>query len=231
MIADDDAQCVTGRGRLLDLGCGAGGAAWGYHLALGDGWEITGVDNRPQPNYPFEFRQADMLTFDLGGYDAIHLSAPCQRWSQATRSHRHNGKAYPDLVTPMRPRLEAAGVPWVMENVPEAPMRHDLLLCGCMFGLEIEGVGCLKRLRAFEAGGGWPLPAQPLHRKHSGPAITICGHGTTQWQRRLTGHVGVAQWRQVMGIGWSTRAELAEAIPPAYTGYVGQWLGAGVRHG
>ncbi len=205
---------------LLDLGGGAGGAAEGYYRA---GFMVTGVDIMPQPNYPFTFIQADMLTFDLGGYDAIHLSAPCQRWAQATRSQRRGGAQYPDLITPMRPRLEAAGVPWVMENVTEAPLRHDLLLCGCMFGLEIEGMGYLNRLRAFEL--SWqPTGVQPVHQPHNGPAISVAGHGTPTWQRRLTGHVRVAQWREVMGIDWTTREELTEAIPPAYTEYTGKLL-------
>ena len=209
--------------RILDLGGGAGGAARGYQLA---GFHVTGVDINHQPRYAGdEFIQADMLTFDLGGYDAIHLSAPCQRWAPATRGQRANGARYPDLITPMRPRLEATGVPWVMENVPQAPLRAGLLLCGCMFGLEIAGVGYLNRLRAFEFGGpGWPSGVQPVHQEHRGHAISICGHGTPAWQRRLTGHVPVAQWRQVMGISWMTREELTEAVPPAFTGYVGELL-------
>lgn len=207
--------------KLLDLGCGAGGAGEGYHRA---GFAVVGVDINPQPNYPFTFIQADALTFPLDGYDAIHLSAPCQRWAVATRSQRRNGTQYPDLITPMRPRLEAAGVPWVMENVPEAPLRHDLLLCGCMFGLEIDGVGYLNRLRAFELSWQPGGAGQPPHLRHKGPAISVAGHGTPAWQRRLTGHVRVAQWRQVMGIGWTTREELTEAIPPTYTEYVGRCL-------
>lgn len=204
--------------KLLDLGCGAGGAAWGYHLAGFD--DITGVDINPQPRYPFNFVQANMLTFLLEGYDAIHLSAPCQFAALATLSQRKQGKVYPDLITPMRPRLEASGSLWVMENVPGAPLRGDLRLCGCHFGLEIPGVGELRRERWFET--SWHGSGDLPEHRHALPAISIAGHGTPQWMRAKTGHVGVALWREIMGIGWTTRAELTEAVPPAYTEYVGK---------
>jgi hypothetical protein len=203
---------------MLDLCSGAGLAAWGYALA---GYEMTGVDNRPQPNYPFEFVQADALTYPLEGYDAYHCSAPCQLWSPSTLSQRKRGVVYPDLITPMRKRLIATGKPWVMENVPEAPLRPDLDLCGCYFRLKVKQ-GYLKRVRRFEL--SWqPRVVLPPHR-HEGAAITIAGHGTTQWQRRLTGHVGVALWREIMGASWTTREELTEGIPPAYTAFTGMLL-------
>jgi DNA (cytosine-5)-methyltransferase 1 len=204
--------------RLADIGCGAGGAGAGY----ASWFDVTGIDIAPQPRYPFPFIQADMLTVDLEGYDAIHLSAPCQRWSLSTLGQRRNGKEYPDLITPMRPRLEATGKPWVMENVPEAPLRADVQLCGCHFGLIMPGVGYLKRLRSFEL--SWhPAPIRFRHR-HEGPAISICGHGTPHWTRKRTGHIPVARWRELMGIDWTTRQELTEAIPPAYTVYAGLLL-------
>jgi DNA (cytosine-5)-methyltransferase 1 len=208
--------------RLLDLGCCIGGASAGYELA---GFEVTGVDIVDRPRYPGEFIRADALTFPLEGYDAIHWSAPCQRWSQATLGQRRRGKVYPDLITPMRPRLIAAGVPYVMENVPKAPLRHDLELCGCMFYREIPGVGQLRRLRKFEL--SWQPVTETLAHRHVLPAISIAGHGTPAWQREITGHIGVAVWRQVMGIDWPVRRdELTEAIPPAYTAYIGRLLRA-----
>jgi SAM-dependent methyltransferase len=207
------------RPHLLDLGCGAGGASWGYHLA---GFRVTGVDIIPQPRYPFAFIQADALTFPLGGFDAIHASMPCQLWALATLGQRKAGRVYPDLITPLRPRLEASGVLWVMENVPEAPLRPDLLLCGCMLGLELPGIGQLQRPRVFEM--SWRPQIKPVPHRHTAPAISICGHGTPAWQRQITGHVRVEHWREVMGISWTTREELTEAIPPAYTHYVGQIL-------
>ena len=205
------------RPKLLDLGGGAGGAAVGYYRA---GFGVTGVDIHPQPRYPFRFIQADMLTFPIEGYDAAHMSAPCQLWAQSALSQRMAGKEYPDLITPMRPRLDAAGVPYVMENVPGAPLRPDLELCGCMLGLEIPGVGQLRRLRAFEM--SWRPVIEPRPHNHTACAISICGHGTPAWQRRITGHIRVAQWRQVMGIDWMRREELTEAIPPAYAEVAGR---------
>jgi DNA (cytosine-5)-methyltransferase 1 len=204
--------------RLLDLGCGGGGASMGYHRA---GFEVTGVDIVHQKNYPFTFIQADALTFPLDGFDAIHASMPCQLWALATLGQRKAGKIYPDLITPLRPRLEASGVPWVMENVPGAPLRADMELCGCMFGLELDGMQ-LRRTRIFEL--SWRPEVKPVKHDHHGPAISIAGHGTPAWQRRLTGHVPVARWREVMGISWTTRDELTEAIPPVYTEHVGREL-------
>lgn len=119
---------MTRRPLLLDLFCGAGGAAKGYHDA---GFDIIGVDNRPQPRYPYPFIQADAMTYDLDGYDAIHASPPCQAYAVAAQSQRNAGKVYPDLLAATRDRLNAAGVPWIIENVPGAPMRADLNICGC----------------------------------------------------------------------------------------------------
>jgi DNA (cytosine-5)-methyltransferase 1 len=116
-----------------------------------------------------------------------------------------------------------------MENVPGAPVRPDLELCGCMFGLEIPGVGQLQRLRVFET--SWRPSIEPRPHNHTAPAISICGHGTPAWQRRITGHIGVAGWRRVMGIGWMRREELTEAIPPAYTQVVGEYLMEAVTAG
>ena len=127
--------------RLLDLFCGAGGAARGYQLA---GFHVTGVDIAPQPRYAGdEFVQADAMTWPLDGYDSIHASPPCQAYANVT-AWRGLRDDHPDLVAATRVRLEAAGVPWVIENVPEAPVRRDLLLCGSQFGLRV------RRHRAFE---------------------------------------------------------------------------------
>lgn len=214
------------RPRLLDLGCCTGSAGYGYELA---GFDVTGVDILDRPRHRGKFIQGDALTFDLSGYQAVHWSAPCQRWAQATLSQRkRDPERYPDLITPMRPRLEEFGGLWVMENVPPAPLRHDLELCGCMFGLEIEGVGQLLRPRAFEM--SWPLLDLPMPHDHHAPAISIAGHGTPSWQRRVTGHVPVAYWRQLLGIDWPTRREeLTEAIPHVYTRYVGGLLMAALN--
>lgn len=219
------------RPRLLDLFCGGGGASMGYHLA---GFDVTGVDVEPQPDYPFEFEQMDALsvlrtmrdypTFSgemwrPGYFHAIHASPPCQAYSLASR---YNGRTYPDLVGPVRELLASLRVPWVIENVPGAPLRPDIKLCGCMFALELPGRGQLRRERWFETSWG-EFALDPPHH-HYLPAISIAGHGTPQWMRARTGHIGVADWRRVMGIGWMTRDQLTEAIPPAYTEHVGAAL-------
>lgn len=202
---------------LLDLGCKAGGAAAGYKRA---GFYVVGVDIEPQPRYAGdEFHQADALTFPLEGYEACHGSMPCQKWATASR---HDGHEYPDLITPLRPRLEATGRPWVMENVAGAPLRPDVRLCGCYFGLEVPGVGQLIRERWFET--SWHAAVSLPGHDHHAPAISVAGHGTPAWQRRLTGHVSVAHWRRAMGMDWTTREELAEAIPPAYGHFMGLLL-------
>ncbi len=200
--------------RLLDLYCKQGGAAEGYHRA---GFEVVGVDIEPQPRYPFEFIQADALTVPLDGFDAIHASPVCKGHTPLRVLW---GREWPDLITPTRLRLAAAGVPWVIENVPHAPMRADLILCGCMFGLN------LKRHRWFEA--SWPLsPFPPFacgHEWQGGRPVGVYGHtgggGTSSGNHGFT----KAQWVEAMGIDWMTRDGLAQAIPPAYTEWIGRQL-------
>lgn len=224
---------VIPRPRLLDLGCGAGGASAGYRRA---GFEVTGVDIEPQPRYPGTFIQADALMvldslaspgwfvagdgqlLTAGDFDAYHASMPCQRWSPSTLGQRRAGREYPDLITPLRPLLAATGKPWVMENVPQAPLRRDLELCGCHFGLRLEGAE-LRRKRVFEF--GWDMAPLRFPHDHRLPAISVAGHGTPAWQRKVTGHIPVASWREVMGISWMNREELTEAIPPVYAQYAG----------
>ena len=204
------------RPRILDLFCGAGGAAMGYSRA---GFDVTGVDIRPQPRYPFAFVRADALTFPLDGFDAIHASPPCQKWSIAAK-YKGTAHTHPDLLTPTRPRLEASGIPWVIENVPGAPLRADFLLCGCMF--DLPG---LRRERWFET--SWRGFSMNLTHDHREPVITVAGHGPPSWVRSVARPVTVADWRRIMGIDWMSRDELSQAIPPAYTEHVGHlWLAA-----
>lgn len=203
--------------RLLDLFCGAGGAAMGYHRA---GFDVVGVDIEAQPRYPFAFHQADALTFPLDGFDAIHASPPCQRYSAATTVHgRDVIESHPDLIDPLRPLLQATGLPYVIENVPGAPLRAALILCGSMFGLEV------RRHRLFE--GAVPMMA-PASCNHSEAAVPVYGHtgaGANRGRERERGRSnGVADWRRAMGIDWMGVNELAEAIPPAYTEYIGRRL-------
>jgi DNA (cytosine-5)-methyltransferase 1 len=206
------------RPRLLDLFCGAGGAAVGYHRA---GFDVTGVDIEPQPHYPFDFHQADALTFPLDGFDVVHASPPCQRWSTSTK--RWNGRAglHPDLIEPTRVLLRSLGVPYVIENVPGAPLITPVRLCGSSFGLGV------RRHRLFET--SFPLLVPPCAHGTQPPRYRVYAHG--RWYLSpvapVYGHgdgkAGDA-WGEAMQIGGMTRAELAQAIPPAYTEHIGRQL-------
>ena len=213
------------RPRLLDLFCCAGGAGMGYSRA---GFDVVGVDIDPQPNYPFEFHQGDALQFLARHgreFDVIHASPPCQGYTALKAVH---GNPWPLLIDPVRDLLERVGVPYVIENVQGAPVRRDLTLCGEMFGLGV------LRHRYFEL-GGWEA-AQPEHVPHrgrvagwrhgeyfDGPYFAVYGNGG--------GKGTIAQWQAAMGIDWtSDRRELAEAIPPAYTEFIGAQLLEHVRH-
>ncbi len=201
--------------RLLDLFCGAGGAAVGYSQAGFD--EIVGVDIVPQPNYPFTFVQGDALEppVELDGFDLIHASPPCQRYSVST-NHLDKG-GYPDLVGEVVDYL--LGRPFVVENVSSAPLRRDLLLCGSMFGLQIQ------RHRVFQL-EGLPLVLTPPHRHHEwerGRPWTVTGHGGGQPSGHSLNYRGLAHGNELLRTPWITnRDSVAEAIPPAYTKYIGE---------
>jgi DNA (cytosine-5)-methyltransferase 1 len=194
--------------KLLDLYCGAGGASMGYHQA---GFEILGIDIEPQPSYPFPFIQADSLDppVKLTGFDLIHASPPCKAYTKARLIH---GGEYPDMISATRAMLDNSGVPWVMENVMTAPLRRDLMLCGSMFGLQGHH-GYLQRHRLFEL--SWPGRLFPPRCRHNRPTVTVTGHG---------GHVyhDVHEWRRVMDIDWMDAVEMTQAVPPAYTKFVGE---------
>lgn len=217
--------------RLLDLFCGAGGAAMGYHRA---GFELVGVDLHPQPNYPFEFIQADVIELEAWPIvDAIHASPPCQRFSRLAKLRR--GYEWPDLLTPTRELLRAYGVPYVIENVPGAPLIDPLLLCGSMFGLQTivdrspssnsylrVRPRQLRRHRMFECSFDIAPPHPCLHR---GEAVGVYGRGGGVRTRGTGGYQGKSQeCRDAMGIDWMTHYELTQAIPPAYTEYIGNAL-------
>jgi DNA (cytosine-5)-methyltransferase 1 len=210
---------------LVDLFCGAGGSAVGYHRA---GFDVVGVDHRPQSRYPFTFIQADALEWlrdaGLSPYSAIHASPPCQAYSVSTAAARAAGKLYPDLLEPTRTALVETGLPWVIENVPGAPLRADFRLCGCMFALP-----GLKRERWFETSWRHYDLRSPCH--HPDPIVTVIGHGPNQHSpfRYVVGSEWSRLKQQAMGIDWMNRDELGEAIPPAYTEHVGAFLLAEVR--
>ena len=194
--------------RVLDLYCGAGGASMGWARA---GWDPVGVDVIPQPHYPFPFIRADALTIDPAGFDAIHASPPCQRYIRSGNTDRER---YPDLLGPTRQLLRRSGIPWVIENVPGAPMRVDILLCGSMFGLGV------RRHRWFETSESLFLWTPPC--RHDLPIAGVYGHrhgSAGAWPGMLPGDLET--WARAMGITWMDRAELSQAIPPAYTEWIG----------
>lgn len=197
---------------LLDLGGGEGIVAEAYVRA---GFRVTGVDIVPQPRYRgHEFIQADMLDFPLDGYDFIHVSPPCQRWSKMTRCRPDLAEQYPDLITPMQPRLDACGIPFVIENVEGSPLRDPTWLCSYSFGRE------LYRHRGWEGGNGFRVP--PLaHRLHDIPA-SKAGHWVPGTVMSIAGHIApVARARELMGVDWFVpREQLVEAVPVYMTLYV-----------
>lgn len=204
--------------RLLDLFCGAGGAARGYQRA---GFYVVGVDVKPQPRYAGnEFVQADALTFPLSGFDAIHASPPCQAFSDL--KSMHNAKAHADLLAPTRARLIASGLPYAIENVEGAPMRNDIVLCGTMFGLGWQDAE-LRRHRRFEMSHPPLFVPQCDHRL---PRVigVYGGHGRDRRRLVNTQDYPTAARRVAMGIDWMTSMELSQAIPPAYTEYIGKQL-------
>jgi DNA (cytosine-5)-methyltransferase 1 len=217
-----------GRPRLVDLFCGAGGAGMGYHRA---GFDVLGVDIRPQSSYPFAFVQADALTFPLDGFDAIHASPPCQGYLNLGAVNRALGRdqEHERLIAPTRELLIAAGVPYVIENVPDAAaeLRNPIRLCGSSFGLAV------RRHRLFESSA--PIMAAPCaHHLQREPRYWTGwrpdGHERKATVVQVYGNGGDREtWGPAMGIEWMTPGELAEAIPPAYTEHIGGYLLAELR--
>lgn len=222
---------------ILDLFCGAGGAAVGYHRA---DFDVVGVDMNPQPRFPFPFLQADALeTMErwLAGdwpmvIDAIHASPPCQRFSALRNMGKNQDEDYPDLVEDTRELLLKSGLPYVIENVPKAPLLNPVQICGSAVGLPI--VECLdmprqvRRHRLFET--NWPLLVPPC--SHSVPALGTYGQGG-RWKRvgptsgtdRRGGYQGsIEECKEGMGTPWMSRREIGQAIPPAYTEVIGAQL-------
>jgi DNA (cytosine-5)-methyltransferase 1 len=214
---------------LLDLYCGAGGASKGYVDA---GFDVLGVDIEPQPRYPYPFVQMDALEFlDKLLYRrernrplpfvAVHASPPCQAYGDL---QKQNKRDYPRLIEPTRERLQRLGLPYIIENVDTAPLVDPIILCGTMFpGLRVI------RHRRFETSFPLQAPAHPKHplvftfdrrKAHFGKL----DQNTAFIQVTGGGNASVANKRDAMGIDWMIGRELNEAIPPAYTEYVGKEL-------
>ena len=198
--------------RCLDLFCCAGGAGEGYRRA---GMEVVGVDIRPQPKNPHTFVCADALEFlrEFGHeFDFIHASPPCQAYTKAGKQWRKEGRDYPDMIAATREELERTGKPWVIENVPGAPLRNPVMLNGSVFGIRVH------RPRYFETSFPLPQPEVPPMKPvkmgrpiREGDIVQPVGHFS-----------GVAYAAREMGLPWMGQAELAQAIPPAYTEWIGR---------
>lgn len=230
-VEGDTAVSKNHEMKVLDLFCGAGGSAMGIYQA---GFtDITGIDINPQPEYPFKFIQKDISKMDLcflNEFDFIWASPPCQAYSIGTKGFRNKGKRYPDCISWTREMLKALGKPFVLENVPSAPLRKDLMLCGSMFSLGVI------RHRIFEIHGF--NVRQPEHRKHTGKVIfgekvcvsTACVNpGCFGKREKLKKEHGnkwkdnnrIEMWQFAMGIDHiKDRKMLAEAVPPSYSRYI-----------
>jgi DNA (cytosine-5)-methyltransferase 1 len=201
----------------------------GLHRA---GFDVVGIDIQPQPHYPFSFIQADALGISFRGFDLIWASPPCQSYVNnglkvlADRSRRHQPPK-PKLIEPFRAKLIASGVLWVMENVPTAPLRRDIVLDGDMFGL-----GTFRQ-RIFET-NFFSLAPSPNRRfgPESRPgSVTLAGNGSgrkarayvsAKGEQRLSRAGTSAEWRRAIGCEWMNRDELKEAVPPAYAEFIGR---------
>ena len=199
--------------RALDLFCGAGGASMGLNRA---GFEVVGVDIKPQPRYPFAFIQGDATAppVDLTCFDFIWASPPCQAFTMAQNAAK-NAHAHPNHIPATRAILKASGRPYAIENVVGAPLENPSLLCGLAFGLKV------KRHRLFETSFFMMTPPCPSHDEDY---FVIFGHEVRN--RRKGTAAGrknkIAEGRKAMGIDWMTRGELSEAIPPAYSEFIGR---------
>lgn len=225
--------------RLLDLFCKAGGASFGYDAA---GFSVTGIDHEPQKRYPFAFARADAMevlanTAYLNRFDVVAASPPCQCYS--VTKHLSNG-THPDLVEPVRRLLQAWGGPYVIENVVGAPLLNPVRLCGSSFGLDVRRHRLFESnmmLRGVACRHRWQTPRFPaLYTKghlagRLSSVICVSGHNPARCQPLASTVVspsgkpryagGVADWKRAMGIDWMVGSELAQAVPPAYTEYLG----------
>lgn len=198
----------------------------GLHQA---GFEVVGVDIEPQPRYPFKFIQVDALEFPLEGFDFIWASPPCQKFT-ALKTVWNAKNDHPDLVGPIRERLKASGTPYVIENVPGAPLLNPVRLCGSMFGLGVEvydGWRQLRRHRLFETN----FPCRVPECRHKGATIGIYGdHARDRRRKPGVRERGVdfpdcdklLLGRKALGIDWMRWKELSQAIPPAYSRYLAE---------
>ena len=224
---------------LLDLYCGAGGSGMGYSRA---GFEVVGVDKDLQPHYPFEFHQSDALEFLAAHgseFDYIHASPPCQAYSAMTKGRwQDKVNNHPQLIEPTRELLLKLGKPFDIENVPGSPLINPIMLCATMFNLITKYGSQLRRHRYFET--NWQVCLVPPCNHNKGSAIGVYGGGQHPGRRNIPATIGVyghaggslnrdnllkfctQDRRDAMDIQWMSGSELSQAIPPAYT----EWLGS-----
>lgn len=212
------------RPKLLDLFCGAGGAAMGYYRA---GFDVVGIDIKPQPRYPFEFHQADALEYCAARgaeFDAIHASPVCKGYSRLASLFKD--RVYPDQIAAVRDVLKQTNKPYAIENVVGAPLKNYVMLCGSMFGLRVY------RHRIFECNP--PIYFSPMSCNHWGKSS---GNRAIKDRMRVTpnlkdfeiltvtGHDFIlSDALKSMGIDWMDQAGISQAIPPAYTEFIGKYL-------
>jgi DNA (cytosine-5)-methyltransferase 1 len=205
--------------RALDLFCCAGGATKGLQRA---GFHVTGVDIKAQPRYCGDvFIQGDALNppVDLRGFDFIWASPICQK--HTTLAALHPSREYLCFIPQVREILINSRLPWVIENVPKAPLERPSLLCGSSFGLQV------RRHRHFES--NFPLRSLLCRHTEQGQPIDVSGTGSRRLGPRLDGGGGnshkprsLAEAREAIGIDWMSRYEISQAIPPAYAQFIGE---------
>jgi len=201
--------------KLLDLFCGGGGASMGYYRA---GFEVVGVDIKKQPRYPFDFVQGDALILAVlmcEYFDVIHASPPCQFASILTPPE--NKPNHPNLIPATKEVLQNSGKFYVIENVPGAKehLTNPLLLCGTMFGLN------LWRHRFFEI---HPRIAPPVAKcNHSKNPVVVSGT-TRRLIRGKRRDFSAKERRDAMDVPWMRIIDMDQAIPPAYTEFIGREL-------
>lgn len=192
----------------------------GYHRA---GFSVHGVDLGWQSNYPFRFLQWNALNVNPQNFDVIHASPPCQLWS--VTSYRTK-KAHPDLITPLREKLAEWGKPYIIENVEGAPLRKAVMLCGRYFNLGAQcGDGVyryLRRHRYFES--TFQLRGTGCHCVPGDPIIGVYGQGSTSTKNNRGYQGTVTEREECMGIDWMYSSEMSQAIPPAYTEFLGRQI-------